>query len=107
MHLARRLAALPCGRRSKWVVLAVWIVLLLVLSPLAGKLTGVQDNEASSWLPGSAESTKVLNVEGRFTSTQSAPAVVLYVRAGGITPADLAKATADAASFPSAPHVKG
>ncbi|TDU05190.1 RND superfamily putative drug exporter [Streptomyces sp. 846.5] len=107
MNLARRLAALPCGRRSKWVVLAAWIILLLVLAPLAGKLTGAEDNQASSWLPGSAESTKVLNLEGRFTSTQSAPAVVLYVRDSGITTADKAKATADAAAFASAPHVQG
>ncbi|WP_042408511.1 MMPL family transporter [Streptacidiphilus carbonis] len=107
MNLARRLAALPCGRRSKWVVLAAWIILLLVLAPLAGKLTGAEDNQASSWLPGSAESTKVLNLEGAFTSTQSAPTVVLYVRDSGITAADRAKAAADATAFASAPHVKG
>ncbi|MHA6761524.1 MMPL family transporter [Streptacidiphilus sp. PAMC 29251] len=107
MNLARRLAALPCGRRSKWVVLAAWIILLLVLAPLAGKLTNAENNEASSWLPGSAESTKVLNLQGQFAATQSAPTVVLYVRDSGITAADRAKATADIAAFASAPNVKG
>ena len=107
MNIGRRLAALPCGRRGKWVVLTAWIILLLVLAPLAGKLTNAEDNQASSWLPGSAESTKVLNLQGQFSSTQSAPTVVVYVRDGGITPADKAKAAADAVSFASAPHVKG
>ncbi|WP_370152295.1 MMPL family transporter [Streptacidiphilus sp. EB129] len=107
MSPARRLAALPCGRRGKWVVLAVWIVLLLALGPLAGKLTNAEDNQSSSWLPGSAESTQVLNLQGQFSSTQSAPAVVLYVRDSGITAADRAKAAADTAAFAGAPHVSG
>ncbi|MFC1410301.1 MMPL family transporter [Streptacidiphilus sp. N1-12] len=107
MNFARRLAALPCGRRGKWVVLVSWVILLLVLAPLAGKLTNAEDNQASSWLPGSAESTKVLNLETQFSSTQTAPTVVLYTRDGGITAADRAKATADAAAFASAPNVKG
>jgi RND superfamily putative drug exporter len=65
MNRTRRLAALPCGRRSKWVVLVLWIVVLLAMAPLAGKLTGAENNQASSWLPGSAESTKVLDLQGR------------------------------------------
>ncbi|QMU66864.1 MMPL family transporter [Streptacidiphilus sp. P02-A3a] len=107
MNIARRLTAMPCGRRSKWVVLAVWIVLLVALGPLAGKLTGAENNQASSWLPGSAESTKVVNLQGQFTSIQNVPAVVVYDRAAGITPADRAKATADAAAFAKVPDVYG
>jgi RND superfamily putative drug exporter len=107
MNIARRLTALPCGRRSKWVVLALWIVLLVALAPLAGKLTGVENNQSSSWLPGSAESTKVVNLQGQFTSIQNVPAVVVYDRPGGITAADRAKATADAAAFAKVPDVHG
>jgi putative drug exporter of the RND superfamily len=107
MTIARRLTALPCGRRSKWVVLGLWIVLLVALGPLAGKLTGVENNQSSSWLPGSAESTKVVNLQGQFTSIQNVPAVVVYDRSGGITPADRAKATADAAAFAKVPDVYG
>jgi len=105
MTTARRLTALPCGRRSKWVVLGLWIVLLVALGPLAGKLTGVENNQSSSWLPGSAESTKVVNLEGQFSSVQDVPAVVVYDRSGGITPADRAKAAADAAAFAKVPDV--
>ncbi len=107
MNIARRLTAMPCGRRSKWVVLALWIVLLVALGPLAGKLTGAENNQASSWLPGSAESTRVVNLQGRFTSIQDVPAVVVYDRATGITPADRAKAAADATAFAKVADVYG
>jgi RND superfamily putative drug exporter len=107
MNRARRLAALPAGRRSKWVVLVVWLVALVALGPLAGKLTGAENNQTSSWLPGSAESTKVLNLQGQFVSTETVPAVVVYTRDSGITPADVHKATADTAAFARIDHVTG
>ncbi len=107
MNRTRRLSALPCGRRSKWVVLVLWIVLAVAMVPLAGKLTGAENNQAASWLPGSAESTKVLNLQGQFASTQNVPAVVVYTRDGGISPIDRAKAAADAAAFARVDHVSG
>ncbi|GAA2147516.1 MMPL family transporter [Kitasatospora kazusensis] len=102
-----RLAALPCGRRSKWVVLVLWLVLIAAAGPLAGKLMGAEDNQASSWLPGSAESTQVLNEQRAFQPVDQAQAVVVYQRADGITAADRAKAARDAMAFVSAPHVIG
>ncbi len=98
------LARIPGGRVGKWVVLGVWIVLLVGLGSLAGKLTGAEDNQASSWLPGSAESTQVLNLTGQFQSTSLVPTVVVYQRDGGITPADLTKAQQDVAAFEKVPH---
>ena len=72
------------GRKTKWLVLVFWLVVVGVLGPLAGKLTGVEKNDAQSWLPGKAESTKVLRrAEGvpvaqhasrRSSSTSAAPA---------------------------------
>jgi len=103
----QRLAALPCGRRSKWVVLGLWLALVLVCGPLASRLMGAEDNQASSWLPGSAESTQVLEEQRAFESGDLLRAVVVYERPGGITPADRAEATADAAEFAHAPHVAG
>ncbi|MER5641489.1 MMPL family transporter [Kitasatospora sp. NPDC002227] len=101
------LAALPCARRGKWAVLVLWLVLLALAGPLAGKLMGAEDNQASSWLPGSAESTKVLNDQRAFQPVDLAQAVVVYQRDTGITTLDRAKATADAAAFANAPHVLG
>ena len=47
----QKLAALPCRRWSKWVVLAFWVVAFAVAGPLAGKLNSAQKNDASAWLP--------------------------------------------------------
>jgi RND superfamily putative drug exporter len=107
MNQTRRLIALPAGRRTKWVVLALWVVALVALGPLAGKLTSAENNQTSSWLPGSAESTKVVSLEGRFVSSTAAPAIIVYARDSGITPADLQKATADTAAFAEIGHVLG
>ncbi|WP_441248451.1 MMPL family transporter [Kitasatospora sp. McL0602] len=104
---ARRLAALPCGRRSKWVVLLLWLVLVAVAGPLAGKLMGAEDNQASSWLPGSAESTQVLKEQRAFQPVDLAQAVVVYERDTGITAVDRVKAAQDATAFAGAPHVLG
>jgi putative drug exporter of the RND superfamily len=93
---ANRFSSLPCGRVGKWVVLGVWIVILAVAMPLAGKLTGAQSNESSAWLPKNAESTRVLDASKRFTPADTFPAVVVYHRDGGpLTAADRAKAAAD------------
>ena len=88
-------AHLVCGRWSKWVVLAVWVGVLVVAGPLAGKLTDVEKNDNSAWLPGGAESTQVADLSKRFQPDDIAPAVIVYERPAGITPADQAKAAAD------------
>jgi RND superfamily putative drug exporter len=107
MSTVGRLAKLPCGRRTKWLVLAFWVVLLAVSGPLAGKLNDAQKNDASSWLPGNAESTKVLDLQERFQSSDTLPAVVVYERRSGVTAADRAKAAADAKAFARVGSVEG
>ncbi|MEV3860114.1 MMPL family transporter [Streptomyces sp. NPDC050095] len=90
----RGVARLVCGRRSKWLVLLLWLVILVGAAPLAQKLTDAQDNDAQSWLPGSAESTQVLDVSKDFRP-ETIPAIVIYAREGGLTAADRARITAD------------
>ncbi len=93
------MARLVCGRWTKWVVLVLWVVVIMIAAPLAGKLTDVQKNDNSAWLPGDAEATKVSQLQAQFQTDDIAPAVIVYERTGGITPADNAKAAQDAAAL--------
>ncbi|MFJ7295489.1 MMPL family transporter [Streptomyces collinus] len=87
-------AHLVCGRRAKWLVLVFWVVVLFVAAPFAMKLTDAQDNDAASWLPGSAESTQVLEISEDFRPEQI-PAVVIYARDSGLTAQDRAEIAED------------
>src|SRR5499426_4278620 len=98
-NVARRLTEIPAGSWTKWVVVGFWLVVLVIAAPLSAKLTGAEKNDAKTWLPANAESTKVLDVQSRFQSPNIFPAVIVYERASGLTAADRAKAAADARSF--------
>ena len=101
------MAWLVCGRWTKWIVLGLWVVVLGIAGPLAGKLTEVQKNDNSAWLPGSAEATEVADLQSRFGPDDIAPAVIVYERSGGITAADQAKAAADVARLQRITGVSG
>ncbi len=99
MSKARAIVSIPAGRRTKWAVLVLWIIILAAAGPLAGKLMGAEKNDAQAWLPAKAESTRVLALESQFQSPNVFPAVVVYDRPAGLTAADRAKAGADAKRF--------
>ena len=86
-------------RYVKYVVIAFWLGALALLSPLAGKLTDAQDNEAASWLPKDAESTQVLGRAAAFVPENTAPAVVVYERPGGLTAQDQEAIAQDVEQF--------
>lgn len=86
-------------RYLKFAVIIFWLVVVALLGPLAGKLTGAQDNEAKSWLPADAESTEVLDVATGFVSSDTIPAVIVYERTSGLTADDLEAVAADAQEF--------
>ncbi|HEY1673993.1 MAG TPA: MMPL family transporter, partial [Streptosporangiaceae bacterium] len=99
MNTVRALARVPSGRRTKWLVLIFWVIVVAVLGPLAGKLTNAEKNDASSWLPAKAESTQVVNLQAKFQSPNVFVGVVVYSRPGGLTAADRAAAAADTSAF--------
>src|SRR6476620_1429275 len=93
----RALAAFVSGRRTKWLVPVVWLLLIAVFLPLGSKLTNETSDETSSFLPKSAESTEVNNLlKQRFASGQTVNGIIVYRRATGLTPADKRKVVADA-----------
>jgi len=103
MSRLRKIAEIPAGSWTKWVVVGFWVAVLVVMFPLSTKLMGAEKNDAKAWLPASAESTKVLDVQSHFQSPNVYPGVVVYLRASGLTAADRAKAAADARKFAGVP----
>jgi putative drug exporter of the RND superfamily len=105
MH--RQIAGKLTGPVTKWFVLGFWILVVGVSSVYAQKLTDVQNNEASSWLPASAESTKALEKLEPFQDPNAIPTVVVYERTGGLTQDDIAAATDQAAELQELDGVEG
>ena len=105
MH--RQVAGKLTGPVVKWVVLAFWVVVLAVSSGFAGKLIDVQNNEAASWLPASAESTRALDKLAPFQDPNDIPTVVVYVRDGGLTADDMAAIESQAAELQNMDGVVG
>jgi RND superfamily putative drug exporter len=103
----RQIAGWVTHHWAKWVTLVVALLIIGSMGGLAGKLTSVQDNDISSWLPGDAESTKVINESTAFSDPDNIPVIVLYARDSGITPADEAKIAADAAAIGKIEFVDG
>jgi len=50
-NTARRLAEIPGGSWTKWLVMGFWVVVVAVVFPLSAKLTHAEKNDASAWLP--------------------------------------------------------
>jgi len=86
-----------------WAILSliVWLFLGGVFGSNAGKLSQAQKNDNASFLPASAESTKVLDLQAKFSQSQSFPLFMLFTRESGLTQADRSAVTAFAASAPS------
>lgn len=90
----RRLAAVVTGRRSAVLVIALWFVAAIVVTPLAARLTRAENNDASAFLPRRAESTRVLDQQRKLPGGAYIPVVVVLERATGVTAADRTAAAA-------------
>lgn len=91
------LARIVTGRRSKWLVVLIWVVLIVPFGLLGSKLVDVTDNRTESFLPSDAESTEALRVqEQRFPGGETITGLIVYRRPGGLTDADRAEIAADA-----------
>ena len=95
-RLAARAAA---GRRSKWVVLVIWLGLVAGFAPLQGKLSDVTIDDDAGSLPESTQGRQVADLlKERFPNTDPPrrSALVVYHRDGGLTAADRRKIESDA-----------
>jgi RND superfamily putative drug exporter len=97
--LGAAVAGLPAGRRTKWLILVVWLALAAGAVPLAGKVSQVATDSSTVELPRGAESTEVTGLADQFPDGTVAPGIVVYVRDGGLAAADWAKVEADRRTF--------
>jgi RND superfamily putative drug exporter len=83
-------------RRLRWPVVIAWIILVVVLNGPANGLSAVTNNGASAYLPSSAPSTRVaeLQQDAPGAGTDVDQAVVVFARSRGLrlTAGDLAAA---------------
>ena len=70
------------------LVFAAWIAVAAFGGPTFGTISAVTNNDQASYLPASAESTKVQSLQKSFFGSDSVPATVLFVRDGGLAPSD-------------------
>ncbi len=69
-------------KNTKWAILAgvfviLWLVVGTIGGPAFGKLSDVANNNQQSFLPASADSTKVQNLLPKFQQSESIPAVIV------------------------------
>lgn len=93
-------------RRRRWwfvglVGVLAWFAIGAVSGPYSGRLAEVQRNDASSFLPADAESTKVTDLQKKFATSEAFPAFVLLDSDTALTPAQLAAFSDFAARVPS------
>ncbi len=96
-----KLLTLASGRRTKWIVAVVWLLIFLGVNAagLPAKYTDAQENESTSFLPGDAESTKALQAVEDLQGGETAAAVAVYQRESGLTAADRAVMAEDRKNF--------
>ncbi|MEV5610200.1 MMPL family transporter [Streptomyces sp. NPDC052225] len=75
-------------RKLPWTLLAMWIAVLALAGPFAGKLGDVQHDRAVDYLPASADSTQVAKIQDRLPGGETTELVLVYHRDGGLTAGD-------------------
>ncbi len=109
-YMAQKTTSLP-----KWVrvllpgaIILVWLALGGIGGPYFGKISQVATNDQSSFLPASAESTKVSNELQKFQTQKSIPAIVVFTKNDQKLPDDaVTKIKTETLKLSSLPEVSG
>ncbi len=91
-----RIITFPTTRAGRWITVLFWVALLAFASPLASRLSDVQDNDVVTWLPDSAESLQVAQLQDQFNAGDATTAIIVYQRDGGLSQDDFATIETDA-----------
>ncbi len=89
------------------LVIVAWLAVASVGGPYFGKISEVSTNDQTSFLPASADATKVQERAAEFRQESGAPAIVVLERDGGLTASDRAVATRLATTLGDRDDVQG
>jgi len=85
-----RFAAAVTGPRGRWLAVAIWVLLAAAGYFGHARLGGVTAAGQTSYLPSSAESTRVVDVLQRsYKGGNDVPVLIVFDREAGLTTADL------------------
>jgi len=100
------LARIVAGRRSKWIVVAVWIAVAAAFGPLQAQLNSVTQNDSTTFRPADAVSSQVLDeLRTRFDNGRTVPALIVYQNPDGLSDADRAVIAADEEAISGLPNL--
>lgn len=85
---ARRRRAVP------WAFLGLWIAIIALAGPFASKLSDAQQDQVVDYLPASADSTQVAEIQDQLPGGEATELVLVYHRDGGLSAADRETAAA-------------
>jgi len=96
--------------KNRWWVIAIWIVVSVVITLFAPKMSSVESSDQTSFLPGKYESSQALKIAQKAFPTSNDDVEILLVRRtddGKLTPQNSAFLQAMAAKFTAAhvPHI--
>lgn len=90
------------------VLIAIWLIAAAVGGPYFGKISEVADTDLATFLPESAESTKVNEVLYQFRDNKTVPALIVFDKDGQeLSPAQIAELGRVRAAIQKSPGVRG
>ncbi|MYW65606.1 MMPL family transporter [Streptomyces sp. SID8379] len=90
-----------------WALLVLWVGVIALAMPFAGKLGDVQHDRAVDYLPASADSTQVAKIQDRLPGGETTELVLVYHRDGGLSAADRAVAAAQVSDVEAKLEISG
>lgn len=88
MEILKRISNLVAGKRSKWVTLAVWIIVVGVLSAVWPGVNQMEKNNAANLGDDKPSVVAGKLAETEFPADSGLPALIVWTREGGLTDGD-------------------
>ena len=84
----KTLSKFVTGKKTKWVTILIWFIFVFMAS-LGPSLIDVTENNATSFLPKGADSTKALEVSRSSFPSDGIPLMIIFSNQDGLTKNDL------------------